>query len=111
VEKPVDRALVWFRRDLRADDQAALYHALKSARKVWCAFVFDRAILDGLPRADRRVEFIHDSLLDLDQQFAPKAASRMLPDGRMVSAPLEDLAPFLDRDELQRNMLIPVLEQ
>lgn len=50
-------------------------------------------------------------VLDLDQQFAPKAASRMHPDGRMVSAPLEDLAPFLDRDELRRNMLVPLLEQ
>jgi acetolactate synthase-1/2/3 large subunit len=50
-------------------------------------------------------------VLDLDQQFAPKAASRMLPDGRMVSAPLEDMAPFLDRDELRENMLVPLLEQ
>lgn len=49
-------------------------------------------------------------VLDLDQEFAPKAASRMLPDGRMVSAPLEDLAPFLDRDELRSNMLVPMLE-
>ena len=44
-------------------------------------------------------------LVDRDQQFAPKAASRALADGTMVSAPLEDLAPFLDRDELAENML------
>ena len=62
----VDRALVWLRRDLRLDDHAALYHALKTARQVWCVFVFDRAILDALPRADRRVEFIHQSLVELD---------------------------------------------
>ncbi len=67
MEKLIDSALVWFRRDLRVHDQAALYHALKSARRVYCAFVFDTAILDALPRADRRVEFIHDSLLELDQ--------------------------------------------
>jgi acetolactate synthase-1/2/3 large subunit len=54
---------------------------------------------------------ICEVVLDLDQQFAPKAASRVLPDGRMVSAPLEDLAPFLDRDELRSNMLIPLDEQ
>ncbi|OYU75315.1 MAG: deoxyribodipyrimidine photolyase, partial [Burkholderiales bacterium PBB5] len=65
----VASALVWFRRDLRADDHAALYHALKAARQVWCAFVFDTAILDALPRADRRVEFIRDSLVDLDAQL------------------------------------------
>ncbi|EHR73029.1 deoxyribodipyrimidine photolyase [Burkholderiales bacterium JOSHI_001] len=68
-DKPFDRALVWFRRDLRADDHAALSQALRSAHQVWCAFVFDRAILDTLPRADRRVEFIHHSLVDLDAQL------------------------------------------
>ena len=62
-------ALVWLRRDLRADDHAALFHALKAARQVWCAFIFDSAILDALPRADRRVEFIRDSLVDLDTQL------------------------------------------
>jgi deoxyribodipyrimidine photo-lyase len=62
------RALVWFRRDLRNYDHAALYHALKQAREVVCAFVFDREILDALPdRADRRVEFIHASLGELQQ--------------------------------------------
>jgi len=50
-------------------------------------------------------------VLDLEQQFSPKAASRMLPDGRMVSAPLEDMAPFLNRNELRANMLVPLLEQ
>ena len=65
----IDRALVWFRRDLRVADHAALYHALRSAREVWCAFVFDRDILDPLPRRDRRVEFIHASLADLQAQL------------------------------------------
>jgi deoxyribodipyrimidine photo-lyase len=69
VDKPLDRALVWLRRDLRADDHAALYHALRAARRVWCAFVFDRDILDPLPRRDRRVEFIRDSLVGLDAQL------------------------------------------
>jgi len=73
--KSLDGALVWLRRDLRADDNAALYHALRSARRVWCAFVFDRAILDTLPRADRRVEFIRDSLVGLDAQLRALAAS------------------------------------
>jgi deoxyribodipyrimidine photo-lyase len=63
------RALVWFRRDLRADDHAALHHALRAARQVWCVFTFDTAILTPLPRQDRRVEFIRDSLVDLDEQL------------------------------------------
>jgi len=70
VEKPLDSALVWFRRDLRASDHAALYHALRAARQVWCAFVYDRAILDPLPRADRRVEFIVESVDALDADLA-----------------------------------------
>ena len=64
-----DRGLMWFRRDLRTSDNAALYHALKTCKQVWCVFVFDRAILDALPRADRRVEFIRESLVDLDRQL------------------------------------------
>jgi deoxyribodipyrimidine photo-lyase len=69
MNKPFDSALVWFRRDLRVDDQAALYHALRQARRVWCGFVFDTELLAPLPRADRRVEFIRDSLVDLDAQL------------------------------------------
>jgi len=65
-DKPLDAALVWFRRDLRASDHAALHHALRNARRVWGVFVYDSDILSPLPRADRRVEFIHDSVLALD---------------------------------------------
>ena len=64
-----DKGLMWFRRDLRAEDNAALYHALKACRRVWCVFVFDTDILDGLPRADRRVEFIRESLVELDERL------------------------------------------
>jgi deoxyribodipyrimidine photo-lyase len=67
--KTLDGALVWLRRDLRADDNAALYHALTAARRVWVGFIFDSTILDPLPRADRRVEFIRDSLEDLQGQL------------------------------------------
>jgi deoxyribodipyrimidine photo-lyase len=79
MEKVLDTALVWFRRDLRSEDHAALFHALKAARKVWCAFVFDRAILDALPRADRRVEFIRDSLVVLHA-----ALQRWQPQGGLI---------------------------
>ncbi|MCP5282148.1 MAG: deoxyribodipyrimidine photo-lyase [Rhodoferax sp.] len=67
MNKQFDSGLVWLRRDLRLDDNAALHLALTHCRKVHCAFVFDRAILDPLPRADRRVEFIRESLVELDQ--------------------------------------------
>ncbi len=70
MEKPLNSALIWFRRDLRSMDNAALHRALTIARQVWCVFVFDKDILDPLPRADRRVEFIHGSLLELDAELA-----------------------------------------
>ena len=69
-------ALVWLRRDLRVEDHAALHLALKSARRVWCGFIFDTTILDALPRADRRVEFLRDSLAVLDTELRTLAASR-----------------------------------
>lgn len=74
MNKSLDAALVWFRRDLRAGDHAALYHALRAARRVWCVFVFDRDILDALPHVDRRVEFIHDSVVALDADLRALAA-------------------------------------
>jgi len=52
---------------------------------------------------------ICEAVLDPAQQFEPKLSSRQLPDGRMVSSPLEDLAPFLSREELRENMLIPLV--
>lgn len=69
IEKKYARGLMWFRRDLRVSDNAALYHALKTCRQVFCVFVFDSDILAPLPRADRRVEFIRESLVDLDMQL------------------------------------------
>lgn len=46
-------------------------------------------------------------MLDERQQFEPRTSSRQLDDGRIVSAPLEDMYPFLDRDELARNLWPP----
>ena len=69
-------ALVWFRRDLRSFDHAALYHALRFAGRVHCVFVFDTTILDALPSPrDRRVEFIHASLVELDAALDALARS------------------------------------
>ena len=59
-------ALVWFRRDLRDYDHAALSYALNHHQCVHCAFVFDSTILAALPRKDRRVEFILRAIEELD---------------------------------------------
>ncbi len=62
----LNNSLVWFRRDLRDFDHAALYHALKSSQAVYCVFIFDTDILDKLSnKTDRRVEFIWESVREL----------------------------------------------
>ena len=76
--------LMWFRRDLRAQDNAALHHALKSCRQVHCLFVFDREILDTLPRQDRRISFLCESLEDLDQQLRALGERSGVPDAGLL---------------------------
>ena len=58
--------ICWFRRDLRLKDHAALYHALKAGLPVLPVFIFDSNILDLLEnKADRRVQFIHDAIAEM----------------------------------------------
>jgi deoxyribodipyrimidine photo-lyase len=89
--------LVWFRRDLRVEDHAALYHALREGGPVWCAFVFDTEILDELLRegwrADRRVEFIHAAIVELDAALRDLGGGLIVRHGRA-----RDLVPALARE-------------
>ncbi len=48
---------------------------------------------------------------DIEQVWEPKSSTKRLPDGSLVSPPLEDLAPFLPRDELKAQMIIPLLDE
>lgn len=47
----------------------------------------------------------------VEQVWEPKSSTRKLPDGSLISPPLEDLAPFLPREELEKNMFIPLLDE
>lgn len=77
--------MVWFRRDLRDEDHAALHHALKTSDRVFCVFVFDTDILDRLPsRADRRVEFIAQSLVELRAALRKKGGDLWVLKGSAV---------------------------
>lgn len=76
------KGLVWFRRDLRAHDQHALFMALKHCTQVFCAFVFDTQILNSLPKSDRRVEFIQESVVLLEQQLRELSSSTQV---RLIS--------------------------
>lgn len=101
-----DNGLVWFRRDLRFADHAALYHALKSCRRVWCAFIFDREILDVLLerglKADRRVEFIRASLLELDAELRRHGGGLIVRHG-FAQTVIPELARQLDVDAVYAN--------
>ncbi|GAB2834016.1 cryptochrome/photolyase family protein [Ferruginibacter profundus] len=68
--------IFWFRRDLRLQDNAGLYHALKSSQPVVPVFIFDTNILDALEdKSDRRVEFIHAALQELQEQLIQMGSS------------------------------------
>lgn len=84
-----DTGLVWFRRDLRNTDNAALYYALKHCERVWCVFVFDTTILQplidawqtrhpGTQAQDRRIEFILAALGELDDALRAKGGGPAL---------------------------------
>lgn len=60
---------------------------------------------------ERGGPIVCEVILDRSQGFEPKLSSKKLPDGRMVTAPLEDMAPFLDREELRANMLVPIINE
>lgn len=63
-------ALFWFRRDLRLEDNHGLFHALNSNDFVLPIFIFDKKILEKLDnKSDRRVAFIHESLVAIHQKL------------------------------------------
>lgn len=69
-------AVFWFRRDLRLDDNAGLYHALKKGLPVLPVFIFDKNILDKLEdKKDGRVEFIHQAILNLNEELKELGSS------------------------------------
>lgn len=57
--------IFWFRRDLRLDDNVGFFNALQSDHPVLPIFIFDKAILDQLPKDDARVSFIYNTLQNM----------------------------------------------
>lgn len=99
------KSLVWFRRDLRDFDHAALYHALKTSTQVYCVFVFDTEILGALKdKADRRVEFIWESINALKNALQAKGGDLLVLHGNAreevpaLAAQLEVQAVFANHD-------------
>lgn len=114
-------AVFWFRRDLRLEDNAGLYHALRSGKAVLPVFIFDTEILDKLDnKADRRVDFIHQALQNLDTELRNLGSSLCVRFGKpsevwknlLVEFPIEavytnhDYEPYaLKRDQEIGNFL------
>ena len=72
-------AVCWLRRDLRLQDNAALYHALKSGYNVLPLFIFDKIILDELEeKADRRVEFIRNVIDEMQDELKELGSSMIV---------------------------------
>jgi deoxyribodipyrimidine photo-lyase len=65
----------WFRRDLRLDDNVGFYNALKSDYPVLPIFIFDKEILDKLPKDDARLTFIHETLQKMRAKLEDKNES------------------------------------
>jgi len=88
-------SICWLRRDLRIEDNAALYHALKSEHPVLLLFIFDRKILDDLHDSkDARVTFIYQQLEKIEQQLQKKGSSILIKYGTPEEAWAEVLADY-----------------
>ncbi len=70
--------IFWFRRDLRLNDNHALFRALAENKKVQPIFIFDKAILERLAPNDARVNFIHQQLQLLNEQLKKLGSSLLI---------------------------------
>jgi deoxyribodipyrimidine photo-lyase len=78
-------SLFWFRRDLRIQDNAGLYHALKENKEILPIFIFDTEILDKLEdKNDLRVAFIHQSLTLMQKQLEEMGSSLLVFHGNPI---------------------------
>ncbi|MEI8278233.1 MAG: deoxyribodipyrimidine photo-lyase [Bacteroidota bacterium] len=79
-------SIFWFRRDLRLDDNAGLYHALRSGNIVLPIFIFDTNILDDIAdKYDRRVDFILQALQTIQTQLLEIGSSLKVMYGDPIS--------------------------
>lgn len=103
VESIIDSSttLFWFKRDLRVQDNAGLYHALKENKEVLPIFIFDTNILNELDdKSDKRVEFIHQSLSLIKTQLEEIGSSLLVLHGDPVAIykKLNPMAVYTNRD-------------
>lgn len=76
--------LFWFRRDLRLEDNAGLFYALKHETNVLPIFIFDEEILKKLPENDLRVQFIYETVAELKKDLQKKKCDLIVEHGNPV---------------------------
>lgn len=69
MDKKSAMNIFWFRRDLRLEDNAGLFHALNASEEVLPIFIFDKTILGELPKDDARITFIHQQLDSINREL------------------------------------------
>lgn len=88
------KSVFWFRRDLRLDDNAGLYQALKESHQVIPIFIFDSKILSQVQnRSDARVDFIYSNLVKLKSDLQNKGSDLLVYHGDPI-----EIVPLLIRD-------------
>jgi deoxyribodipyrimidine photo-lyase len=91
-------SIFWFRRDLRLDDNAGLFHALQANYPVLCLYIFDKNQLAQLTNnQDVRVEFIYRTIIQLKQKLESLGSSLLVLDGD----PLVLFSSILERFDLK----------
>ncbi len=110
------KVLFWFRRDLRIEDNTALFHALRANPEVVPLFIFDINILSELPKDDPRVGFIYDTVVSIKSRLEEMGSSLLILHGdpiqlikSMVPVAIytnRDYEPYaIERDELVKQLL------
>lgn len=90
--------IFWFRRDLRLNDNAGLYHALKNGKNVQCIFIFDKNILAKLEdRDDGRVTFIFDHIIRLKKELIALGSDLLI----FHSTPLEVFSKLTKENKIE----------
>ena len=90
--------IIWFRRDLRLNDNAALYHALTGDQPVLPLFIFDQSILDQLQdKQDKRVAFIHAAITNMQTALVAMGSTMHIAYGQ----PLAIFSQLLEQYQIQ----------
>jgi len=77
-------SIAWLRRDLRLDDNRAIFEAHQTGNKVLVLFIFDTDIIDELDKDDHRITFIYDNLEKINTELNNQKSALLIQKGRPV---------------------------